>query len=144
MKLQELICYLDELLNVSGIKDYCPNGLQVAGREEIAKIVTGVTACQTLLTAALAANADAIIVHHGYFWKNENPRIIDVKYNRLKTLLTNNISLLAYHLPLDLHPLYGNNAQLGKLLHLKLIKRAAIDGDLELFYWRISCTAKRQ
>jgi len=126
--------YLHELLNVQNISDYCPNGLQVAGRERIKKIVTGVTACQDLLDAAVVEKADAIVVHHGFFWKGENPCLIGTKYNRLQTLLKNDISLFAYHLPLDLHIEYGNNIQLGKLLNMKNITQATAKNNLDLIF----------
>jgi dinuclear metal center YbgI/SA1388 family protein len=128
----DLTTYLHTLLDVDRIPDYCPNGLQVLGRPSIQKIVTGVTACQDLLDAALAAKADALLVHHGYFWKGEDPCITGIKQKRLQTLLQNEISLLAYHLPLDIHPIYGNNAQLGKLLGIPTHKRFSIKGGLDL------------
>ncbi len=132
VKLKELESYLNQLLNIQAIKDYCPNGLQVAGKSQIKKIVTGVTACQELLDAAVAEQADAILVHHGYFWKNEDPCLIGVKYNRVRTLLQNGISLWVYHLPLDLHPVYGNNVQLGLVLDLSVSRRFTLGGIPEL------------
>ena len=108
--------YIQQLLNVDGFKDYCPNGLQVEGRKAILKIVTGVTANLALLKAAKQAEADLILVHHGYFWRDEDPRLIGIKRNRIAYLLEHNINLMAYHLPLDGHAIYGNNAQLGKVL----------------------------
>jgi dinuclear metal center YbgI/SA1388 family protein len=120
VELRKLITYIDELLNISRYQDYCPNGLQVTGREQINKIISGVSACQDLLDRAIADDADAVLVHHGYFWKDENPCIIGIKKHRLQTLLNNNISLIAYHLPLDFHEVYGNNVQLAKLLGIKL------------------------
>lgn len=107
------------------ISDYCPNGLQVEGREEVKKIVTGVTACQALVDEAIARGADLLLVHHGYFWKGEAPNIVGIKKMRLKALLQNDISMLAYHLPLDIHPELGNNVQLAKLLGL------AVSGPLD-------------
>jgi len=112
----KLLSYLDSTLAPSKIKDYCPNGLQVEGTDSIAKVVTGVTASQALVDAAIAANADALLVHHGYFWKGESQVITSLKRNRIKALLDANINLIAYHLPLDIHPTLGNNAQLAKLL----------------------------
>jgi len=114
VNLIELEKYCEQLLNSKSFKDYCPNGLQVAGIESVTKIVTGVTACQSLLDQAVAEQADLILVHHGYFWRGEDQRIISMKKNRLKTLLVNDMSLLAYHLPLDAHSELGNNAQLAK------------------------------
>jgi len=112
---QQLLTYLDDLLRPSQIKDYCPNGLQVEGTNQIKKIVTGVTASQALVDAAVAANADVLLVHHGYFWKGENQVITSLKRKRIKALLDADINLIAYHLPLDIHPELGNNAQLAKL-----------------------------
>lgn len=111
--------YLDDLLQVTAFEDYCPNGLQVQGRDAVRKIAGGVTACQALVDAAVAAGADALLVHHGYFWKGEDPRITGIKYRRLKALMDAGINLLAYHLPLDAHPELGNNAQLAALLGFK-------------------------
>lgn len=116
MKREELVGYLDELLVPGKFRDYCPNGLQVEGRAEITRIVAGVTASQDLLDAAVALHADAILVHHGYFWKGEDGRVTGIRRQRLATLLANDINLLAYHLPLDAHPELGNNAQLARLL----------------------------
>lgn len=111
MKLVELVEYLDRLLEPAKFRDYCPNGLQVEGRAEVRLIVAGVTASQALLDAAVAEGADAVLVHHGYFWRGEDGRICGIRKRRLATLLNNDISLLAYHLPLDAHPQLGNNAQ---------------------------------
>ncbi|HZV97754.1 MAG TPA: Nif3-like dinuclear metal center hexameric protein [Methylophilaceae bacterium] len=116
MKIKELIDYTGQILQVERFRDYCPNGLQVEGRAEIRKIVSGVTASMALLEAAHAAQADMVLVHHGYFWRNEDARVIGIKRTRLKFLLENDLNLAAYHLPLDAHPEFGNNAQLGKIL----------------------------
>ena len=105
---------LDELLKPEGFKDYCPNGLQVEGRNQITSIVCGVTANQALLDLAVAEQADAILVHHGWFWRGESGAVTGIKRNRLKTLLSNDINLYAYHLPLDAHPTLGNNVGLAK------------------------------
>lgn len=118
VSITELVSYLNGLLDAEVFMDYCPNGLQVQGKPKVSKIVTGVTACQALIDAAIAEQADAILVHHGYFWKGEDPCVTGIKYNRLKSLLDHNINLLAYHLPLDAHPVLGNNAQLGEKLQL--------------------------
>lgn len=123
--LTALVQEADRYLDAARIADYCPNGLQVEGRPQVARIVSGVTASQTLLDAAVEAGADVVLVHHGYFWKNEDARVVGMKQRRLKTLLSNDISLLAYHLPLDVHPEVGNNARLGVLLGLRS------DGPLE-------------
>ncbi len=115
MKLEELTLYLDELLQAPKYRDYCPNGLQVEGCGEVRRIVAGVTASQKLLDLAVERGAQAVLVHHGYFWKGEDGRITGLRRKRLSTLLANGISLLAYHLPLDAHPELGNNAQLATL-----------------------------
>lgn len=115
-QLVEIVDYLEAYLDAAAFDDYCPNGLQVEGRERLQRLVTGVTACQALLDAAVASDADAVLVHHGYFWRGEDPRVVGMKRRRLQTLLGSGISLLAYHLPLDAHPEVGNNAQLAKRL----------------------------
>lgn len=120
MELKALVDYTRQLLQVERYADYCPNGLQLEGKASINKIVSGVTASMALLESAKNAGADAILVHHGYFWKNEDAAIVGLKRNRIKFLLENNISLLAYHLPLDAHPALGNNAQLAQKLGLEV------------------------
>jgi len=112
----ELEEYLNELLQVESFKDYCPNGLQVEGSGTIERIVTGVTASQRLIEEAIAHNAQAILVHHGYFWTGENPNLVGIKKSRIATLLEHDINLFAYHLPLDAHEQYGNNVQLARLM----------------------------
>ena len=116
---EQLVNYLDTLLNVAAFDDYCPNGLQVEGRAEINSIIGGVTASQALINAAIQEGADTLLVHHGYFWKGEDPRVVGMKHQRLMSLLDAGMNLLAYHLPLDAHPELGNNAQLARLLGLK-------------------------
>ena len=116
MKREELVEYLEGLLQPANFRDYCPNGLQVEGRAEIVRVVAGATASQALLDAAVARGADAVLVHHGYFWKGEDGRVTGIRRQRLKTLLGHDINLLAYHLPLDAHPELGNNAQLASRL----------------------------
>jgi dinuclear metal center YbgI/SA1388 family protein len=118
MKLNELLDYTGQILQVARFKDYCPNGLQVEGRGEVERVVTGVTASLSLLEAAREHGADIVMVHHGYFWRNEDARIVGIKQKRIKLLLESGMSLAAYHLPLDAHPELGNNAQLGKKLGL--------------------------
>jgi dinuclear metal center YbgI/SA1388 family protein len=118
----ELVSFLNRHLQSERVRDYCPNGLQVEGKPQIGKLVTGVTASQALLDAAVNAGADAILVHHGYFWKNEAAQVTGMKKRRLQTLLQHDINLLAYHLPLDVHPIQGNNAQLGALLGVQHIR----------------------
>jgi len=115
MRNTELETVIDRFLNVSAFSDYAPNGLQVEGRSDVKRIVTGVTACQALLDAAVAQQADAVLVHHGYFWKSEPAVIRGMKRRRLKTLLANDINLYGYHLPLDAHPEIGNNACLADM-----------------------------
>lgn len=114
--LAELVKYTNDLLDIHQFADYCPNGLQVEGKNEVRKIVSGVTASQAQLDAAIGAGADVLLVHHGYFWKGEDPCVTGMKKNRLKELLQADVSLLAYHLPLDAHPEYGNNVQLARVL----------------------------
>ena len=114
----DLANFLANELDINRFRDYCPNGLQVEGRERVDLIVTGVTASLALLEAARDAGADAVIVHHGYFWRGEDARVIGTKQRRLKLLMMNDMNLFAYHLPLDAHPELGNNAQLGKRLGL--------------------------
>jgi len=113
MHLSELNDYIGRLLEISRFHDYCPNGVQVEGRAEIRRIATGVTASQRLLEAATAWGADAILVHHGYFWRNEDATVTGIKKRRIAHLLQHDVSLLAYHLPLDAHAELGNNAQLA-------------------------------
>ncbi len=114
--------FLEDIINKKLLsekyKDTVPNGLQIEGRETVKKIITGVTACQALLDKALFYNADAIIVHHGYFWKNESKYIHNIQRKRLKTILSNDINLYSWHLPLDIHPQLGNNAQIAKKLNI--------------------------
>ncbi len=116
---QELVGYIDELLDTGSYPDSCPNGLQVEGRSEINLLITGVTASLALLEQALDSGADAILVHHGYFWKGEESCVVGMKQRRLKALLAADTNLLAWHLPLDAHPVYGNNAQLATVLGLQ-------------------------
>ncbi len=118
MNRDELARHLDQLLEVARVRDYCPNGLQVEGRPEVARIVSGVTASAALIERAIAAGADALLVHHGYFWKGEDPRLVGTRKRRIERLLAAGLNLFAYHLPLDLHPGLGNNAQLAARLGL--------------------------
>lgn len=113
-----IVQFLADELKTSAIQDYCPNGLQVEGAARISTIVSGVTASQALIDMAVELKADALLVHHGYFWRGENAVITGLKRNRIKQLLAHDINLLVYHLPLDMHPDVGNNAQLGKVLGL--------------------------
>jgi len=113
---RQLTAFLDDLLEPERFRDYCPNGLQVEGREDINHLVTGVTASQALIEAAIERGADAILVHHGYFWRSEDPCIVGIKAKRIRSLIAHNVSLLAYHLPLDWHVELGNNAMLARLM----------------------------
>jgi dinuclear metal center YbgI/SA1388 family protein len=117
--LQDIVTYTDNYLNTSQFSDYCPNGLQVEGRDSVTKIATGVTASLALIEAALEWDADCLLVHHGYFWKNEAAPITGMKKRRLQQLLQADMSLLAYHLPLDAHPIVGNNIQLAQKLGIQ-------------------------
>ncbi|HXU93312.1 MAG TPA: Nif3-like dinuclear metal center hexameric protein [Gallionella sp.] len=118
MLLNELRDYNASLLQTGSFKDYCPNGVQVEGRADVRRIATAVSASQQVLDEAIAWGADAILVHHGYFWRSEDAVITGIKKRRIARLLNEDVSLLAYHLPLDAHPELGNNALLGKLLGL--------------------------
>lgn len=120
---RKLVHYCDELLDSALYRDYCPNGLQVQGAEEITQLVTGVTASEALIDAAIAQNADAILVHHGYFWKGESQVITGMKYQRLRKLLNHGINLIVYHLPLDGHAQFGNNVQLAGVLDISVDDR---------------------
>ncbi|MFO7550156.1 MAG: Nif3-like dinuclear metal center hexameric protein [Haliea sp.] len=117
--LQQLVTYTDNLLQAGRFADYCPNGLQVQGRPQVARVVSGVTACQPLLDAAAELGADLVLVHHGFFWRGEAQPVVGMKRRRLGALLQHDMSLLAYHLPLDAHPELGNNARLGALLGIR-------------------------
>lgn len=117
---QQLTTYLNQLLTPEIYQDYTVNGLQIEGKNEINKIVSGVTASQDLIEVAIKANADAILVHHGYFWTGENPAICGMKKNRIQALLQHQINLFAYHLPLDGHAQLGNNVQLAQLLEFDI------------------------
>ena len=119
MHRDELVSYLDRYLEPGRFRDYCPNGLQVEGREAVSRLVSGVSASLLLLEAAVEADADAVLVHHGWFWRSEDPRVTGAKRRRLALLLARSINLYAYHLPLDAHSECGNNAQLAR--HLDLV-----------------------
>jgi dinuclear metal center YbgI/SA1388 family protein len=121
----QLESLLNNKLSPELIKDYCPNGLQVEGRAEVKKIITGVTASKALIEKAIELEADAVLVHHGYFWKGEPQPIRGMKGTRIKALIKNDINLYGYHLPLDVHPELGNNAKLAELLGI------TVEGGLE-------------
>ena len=115
----KLKSYTNDYLDIDAFKDYCPNGLQIEGKEEINKIISGVSANLALIERAIDEKADAIFVHHGLFWKNDPQTISGAKRYKISLLLENNINLFAYHLPLDAHPKIGNNVQLGQILGIK-------------------------
>jgi dinuclear metal center YbgI/SA1388 family protein len=116
IRTKDLLCWLDDTLQPSMFADYCPNGLQVQGRDRVKRMVTGVTASLALIDAAIDIGADAVLVHHGWFWRGEDPTVRGQRRARLARLLANDINLIAYHLPLDAHPVLGNNAQLAREL----------------------------
>jgi len=116
VEIAELRAYCDELLACGDYSDYCPNGLQLEGERQVRRLTTGVTASQALIDAALAWEADALLVHHGWFWKGESPCLSGMKGRRVRSLVRGGASLLAYHLPLDAHPELGNNRQLARVL----------------------------
>ena len=153
MNRTQLVTYLDTFLEVDQYKDYAPNGLQVEGTEEVNIIVTGVTACQALIDEAVKLKADAILVHHGYFWKSESLPIVGMKQKRIKKLLLHDINLLGYHLPLDGHAELGNNAQLGKLWQLEditpeagLLRLGCLQAPMTVkdFKDQVSCSLNRE
>jgi dinuclear metal center YbgI/SA1388 family protein len=141
MQRAELDTYLDQYLDVAKFRDYCPNGLQVEGTARVERIVTGVTASLGLVTAAVESGAHALIVHHGYFWRGEDPRIVGTRRRRIASLLENDLNLYAFHLPLDAHADVGNNAQLARKLGFvidgrsgeqEMIFHGHIDADMSL------------
>ena len=129
VQLKDLLNYSNNVLEIERFNDYCPNGLQIEGKSEIKKIVSGVTASQALIDAAIKEKADVLIVHHGYFWKGEDERIIGLKYQRIRRLIESGVNLVAYHLPLDAHPLYGNNAKLAEILDMDVAGIFPPDSD---------------
>lgn len=132
MQLNEFEQYLNTLLKPEQIKDFCPNGLQIQGANTINKVITGVTATQDLIDRAIAEKADALVVHHGFFWKNESYVIRGMKHKRIKALLENDINLFAYHLPLDIHPTLGNNAQLAELFSISNVEPLEMGNPLSV------------
>ncbi|MDH2431648.1 Nif3-like dinuclear metal center hexameric protein [Pokkaliibacter sp. MBI-7] len=116
ISLAQVVMTAEQQMNSGAFKDYCPNGLQVEGRSQVRKLVSGVTASLAFVEQAIAAGADALLVHHGYFWRGEAAEVVGVKKRRLQALLQADVSLLAYHLPLDAHAKLGNNVQLAKRL----------------------------
>jgi len=120
IKTTAFVQYLDKLLQPEKFKDYCPNGLQIQGNHTINKVMTAVSATQESIEHAIEQGADALLVHHGYFWKGEQACITGMKHKRIRSLLEHNINLIAYHLPLDCHEEFGNNVQLAKLMGWKV------------------------
>ncbi len=128
-QLQNAIAELDQLLQPSRFKDYCPNGLQFPGKREIRKLATGVTASAELFERAIAAQADLLVVHHGLFWGSTAISIDYGMKRRLKLLFDSDMSLAAYHLPLDAHPQVGNNALIAQALGADTLEPFALHGD---------------
>lgn len=120
ISIKDLTIYINTLLKPELFKDYAPNGVQVEGKSRVSKIVTAVTASLNIINQAIQHKADVLLVHHGYFWPGESPVITGIKKQRIAALLHNDVNLLAYHLPLDAHDVYGNNVELAKLLGIKV------------------------
>lgn len=123
-----LATFCDDLLVAGSFSDYCPNGLQVDGTRPVARLVSGVTASLALIEAAIAADADALLVHHGLFWKGDDARLTGIKGRRVRALMGSGLALLAWHLPLDVHPLLGNNARLAAVLGIEDATPTGSDG----------------
>lgn len=132
MKTAELVRWLDAYLQSADFQDYAPNGLQVQGREEIGRIAFGVSASLEFLEKAAAWGAEGVLVHHGWFWRGEPAAVVGMKHARLAFLLKRDMPLIAYHLPLDAHPESGNNAELGRLLGLRIEERLGEHGFLHV------------
>jgi len=124
----ELSAFFEATLGASGFADYCPNGLQVEGERPVGVLVSGVTASAALLRAAASLRADAILVHHGWYWRGEDPRLVGVRRERAMLALKSGVHLFAYHLPLDVHPELGNNAQLALRMGWRADMRAGEHG----------------
>lgn len=120
---QTLVEKLSALLEAERFRDYAPNGLQVEGKKDIRRIITGVTASLALIEEAKKRGADAVLVHHGWFWKSDSPCLTGIRRSRAKAVLEADLNLIAYHLPLDAHPVLGNNAQLAAKLGLEPVSR---------------------
>ncbi|USQ13195.1 Nif3-like dinuclear metal center hexameric protein [Legionella lytica] len=131
---KELTSHLHQLLSCDRFNDYAPNGMQVEGKEQIKRICTAVTASEDVISQAIDWKADALLVHHGYFWRGESPVITGMKRQRLQKLLSHEINLLAYHLPLDCHLELGNNACLGKLFEVNSIQMHRAGGTDNLLW----------
>lgn len=132
MEVAELVAYLDDLLDARQGDDYAPNGLQVQGTRPVRKLVAGVSACRELFDRATAEGADAVLVHHGIFWRGDSPVLTGVQYVRVATLVRNGLSLLAYHLPLDRHMVYGNNAVAAERFELTNVTGFGDHGGLPI------------
>ncbi len=131
---QELVKYLGKFLNVDAFKDYCHNGLQVQGNKQISSIVTGVSANLEFLEQAAEMKADAVLTHHGLFWQGDSLQLTGPKYKRVQSLIQSNMNLLAYHLPLDIHPALGNNASIATLLNITNITKHNA-GEVDSLLW---------
>ncbi len=131
---KELVTYLQQLLSCDRYNDYAPNGLQVEGKEAIQRICTAVTASDDVILQAISHKADALLVHHGYFWRGESPLITGMKRQRIQKLLAHDINLLAYHLPLDCHLELGNNACLAKLFAMESVQMHRAAGTDNLLW----------
>jgi dinuclear metal center YbgI/SA1388 family protein len=138
----DLVNYLDKLLNCSDFNDYAPNGLQIEGSNTIRRICTAVTASLDVIERAIAVSADALLVHHGYFWRGEDPVLRGMKRQRISYLLQHNINLLAYHLPLDCHLELGNNVCLGQLFGLESIESHRVNKTDDLLWTGFLSQAK--
>lgn len=134
MRRDDLAQYLAELLAIDRYADYAPNGLQIEGTDQIQRICTAVTASDEVIRQAISWGADALLVHHGYFWRGESPLIVGMKAQRIARLLTHQMNLFAYHLPLDCHLELGNNACLGRLLSIKEVHTHKV-GAIEHLLW---------
>jgi dinuclear metal center YbgI/SA1388 family protein len=130
--LSEMICYVNQLLRVDEFADYCPNGLQLQAATSVTRVASAVTASMAAIERAAALGADLLLVHHGYFWKGEAAPLVGIKGRRVARLFAESLSMAAYHLPLDAHPEYGNNAQLAIRLDIREAGAVAADGLL----WR--------
>lgn len=137
-ELTTLATYCDALLGAAAFQDYCPNGIQVEGERPVRRLASGVTASAALLDAALDWDADAVLVHHGWFWRGEDPRLIGMKGRRVRTLARAGVGLLAYHLPLDAHAELGNNRQLANVLGLREARATDLCDGI-LWRGRLAC-----
>ncbi|WP_131781837.1 Nif3-like dinuclear metal center hexameric protein [Legionella gresilensis] len=131
---QELETYTYRLLACSDFNDYAPNGLQIEGKEKISSIVTAVSASESVIKEACILQADALLVHHGFFWRGEKPTITGIKRSRIAKLLNQDINLFAYHLPLDCHLELGNNASLAQLLDIQTVKQHCLQNTPNLLW----------